>query len=89
MQNSCSYTDDTNSESGVHECLVEVFSLELWHSPIFTGFAVEDEVCGDDGSSNKSSTVEETLGQVSGCSRVGWLIRRSLISAFEGIAQRV
>lgn len=62
MQCASSNSDDTNSEAGVHEGLVEVFPLVLWHAAIFPGLTVENQVGGDNCSTDQDGSIEQALG---------------------------
>lgn len=57
-------TNDADSESGVQECVVEVGALKGRHAAVFTRLAVEDEVDGQQSSSEDGATVHEALRQV-------------------------
>lgn len=56
-----SNTDNSNSQSSVQECLVEVCALEQWHATILAGLAVEDNVDGEKRSTEDGASVEHTL----------------------------
>ena len=62
MQCLCCDADDADAQACVQEGLVEVLTLKRWHAAIFSCFAVEDEVCGEDCSADDGSAVEEALG---------------------------
>ena len=62
MQCLCCDADDADTQARVQEGLVEIFPLKRWHAAIFSCFAVEDEVCGEDRSTDDGSAVEEALG---------------------------
>lgn len=87
VQSPRSEGDDTDAQASVHEGLVQVFTLIHRHSTIFTRLSVEDQVCGNDGSTNQSTAIEKSLRQVSTGSRVGGLVRGRLIAALEAIAK--
>lgn len=44
MQCPCGNANNTNSESSVHESVVEVFALEWWHAAVLASLPVENEV---------------------------------------------
>lgn len=62
-------TNDSNTQPGVHERLVQVCALERRHTSIFTRLAVEHEVDGQKCAAEDCAAVDETLHQVSLC---GW-----------------
>ena len=72
----------------MQEGLVKIFPLKGWHAAIFSCFAVEGEVCGEDRSTDDGSAVEEALGQRSGIGRdyLTWLLD---IGAAEGLLEGV
>ena len=85
MQCLCGYTDHADANSGVEEGLVQICPFKRWHSAIFSSFAVEEKVCGENCAAYDGAAVEEFGGHVAciwpaglGC----WLD----VSAMEGIA---
>ena len=53
-----------DTQAGVEKCFVEVRALEGWHASIFTGLAVEDEICGHESAPYECGAVEEALTKV-------------------------
>ena len=53
-------TDNSNSQSCVQERLVQVCALKQWHSTILAGLAVEDNVDGEESSTEDCASVEHT-----------------------------
>ena len=45
----------------MHECLIEVFSLEGRHASIFSRFSIEYQVDGEEGATEDTGAVEESL----------------------------
>ena len=88
MQCLCCNADDADAQACVHECFVEELSLKGWHAAIFSGFAVEDEVCGEDCTANDGSAVEEALGYGGSVWRayLTWLLN---IGAAEGLLELI
>ena len=62
MQGLCCDADDADTQARVQEGLVKIFPLKGWHAAIFSCFAVEDKVCGEDCPADDGSAVEEALG---------------------------
>lgn len=59
------HTDRPYTETCVHECFVEVGSLERWHAAILAGFAVEYCVCNDYGATHDGCAIEKALTECS------------------------
>ena len=57
MQGTGSDADDSEAETGVQEGVVQVSALEEWHTAILARFAVEDQVDGDESSTEDSCAV--------------------------------
>ncbi len=57
-------TDDTNTQTSVQKRRIQVGSLVGRHAAIFSGFAVEDEVDGDDSTTEDSTTCQKSLEQL-------------------------
>ena len=55
------HTDCAYTKTCVHECFVEVGSLERWHAAILAGFAVEYGVCDDYGATHDGRAIEKAL----------------------------
>lgn len=85
MQCLCSYADHAEANASVEESLVQICSFERWHPAIFSGLAIEEQVCGENRAAYDGAAVEEFGGRVAciwptdlGCS-LG-------VGAMEGIA---
>lgn len=64
MQSASSYSDDSNTKTSVHECIIQVATFILWHTAIFTGLTVEDQVDGKKSTSKDGATIEKTLAKI-------------------------
>lgn len=87
VQSPSRQTNDTDTQSGVHESLVEVFSFVRGHTAIFARFPVEDQVRGKDCTTHQSGAVEKSLCQIAAGSCARRLIGRSLVTSLETIAE--
>ena len=56
--------DDTETETGMQEGLIEKVPLKGGHAAIFSGFSVKNDVRRNDGPSNNSGSVDELLRQI-------------------------
>lgn len=73
-------TDNTNAETRVHECVVQVSPLEVGHTAILASFPVEDEVNSEQGGAKDTSAIDEPLSQIT----LGrWIIGSLLVRASE------
>ena len=88
MQCLCRDANDADAQACVHECFVEELSLKGWHAAIFSCFAVEDEVCGEDCSADDGGAVEEALGE-GGCIWGAYLTWLLDVGAAEGLLELV
>ena len=77
-------TDNTNAESSVHECVVQVAPLEIGHAAILAGFPVEDEVDAKQSGAKDAGAIDESLPQVT---LSHWIVGGLLIRASEGSAE--
>ena len=64
MQSARSNTDDTKSKSSVHESLVQEAPLVSGHSAVLTGLTVENDVGGQNGTTDDGSTIQQLLSDV-------------------------
>ena len=90
MKSASSNTDDADTETSVQESVVQVGAFKGRHAAIFSGFAVEDEVDGKQGTTENSTAIDEALGEVSRGSRVGegrWLLISSTERVLKGVAE--
>jgi hypothetical protein len=53
--------DDSESETSVHECIIEIFAFKWWHASIFSRFPIEYQIDGEEGTTEDTRTVEESL----------------------------
>lgn len=64
VQRSRGNCNDTDSQTGVQESVIQVAPFVRRHSAILSRFAVEDQVRSDDCSSDDGSSVEQSLSKV-------------------------
>lgn len=83
VQSAGSNSDNTNTKSSVHESLVQEAPLVGGHAAILAGLTVEDEVGGQDGTTDDGTSVQQLLGEVATLSVVGLLH----VAAAEGIVE--
>lgn len=57
MQRGCCYPDDTDTQAGVEEGLVEVGAFVGWHATILPCFAIEYEISCENGATYDGSTI--------------------------------
>lgn len=70
MQSSSGNTNDTNTKTSVHKCVVEVAALVRSHPTILSCFAVEDHVRYQDSSTHNGGAVQQTLSEIATLSRL-------------------
>lgn len=85
MESASGNSDDSDSQSGVQESVIQITSLKWWHSSIFSCFAVEDQVDGKQRSSKDCAAVQQALGDIALREWVLW--RRSLVSPLAGLTE--
>lgn len=78
-------SNDSDSQSGVQESVIQIASLKWWHSSIFSRLAVEDQVDGKQRSSKDCAAIQQALGNIALRERVLW--RRSLVSPLARLAE--
>lgn len=83
VQSAGSNSDNTNTKSSVHESLVQEAPLVSGHATILAGLTVEDEVGGQDGTTDDGTSVQKLLGEVATLSIEGLLH----VAAAEGIVE--
>jgi len=88
MQCPGSKRNNPNTQAGVHERLIQILPLKGRHAAIFSCLAIENEVRGENGSTDKSTSDEEPLRQVAARDRVcGLICRRRLVATLEAISK--
>lgn len=64
MQRLSRHTDNSNSQSSVQECVVQIFPFVKRHTAIFSRFPIEDEICGNNCCSDDATSVKKSFLQV-------------------------
>lgn len=88
MQGARRHANDPNPQASVHESFVQKGSLVGWHAAIFTSFAVEHEICGDDSTADDGGAIKEPLTHAAGV-RTRDLAARLHIRATEGLLEGI
>ena len=88
MQHTGGDADDADAQAGMEEGIVEVRALKRRHATVLSRFPVEDQVDAEHGGSNETSSVEQTLLQISSIGSRG-LVRFLHVRAPEGVAEPI
>lgn len=86
MQSPRGDANDTDTKTRVHESVIQVAALKHRHPTVLSRLAVEDQVGGQDSSTDNGRAVQEALGEIAPLRLVGGLHVRATERILEGLS---